>query len=106
MNRNQVNRNQEIIRKFFYEKYRYKNIFERIFKRHIHDWKRIETTYAPPKIAEMEYVSGLFMDVMQKLAFGVTTILWECQDKNCRKLRKEEMLGKQIEKLDTSFKKL
>ena len=57
---------------------------------HKHKWKKIVETYAPPVTEAFE---GRGFNV-EKLTMGQTTILWECQDKDCQKLRKEEMLGK------------
>ena len=61
---------------------------------HKHDWKIISKTFAPPITHGIE-VERMSEDFMNKLVHGVTTILWECQDKNCKQIRKEEMLGKE-----------
>lgn len=59
---------------------------------HKHNWIKIKETYAPP--ANRKYKAKGFINdnTPEKLAFGVTTILWECSI--CKKIRKEEMLGK------------
>ena len=58
---------------------------------HIHEWEEIARTYAPSLI-EQGVTSA--QDVSNEALQGVTTILWECTDKNCQELRKEKMLGK------------
>ena len=58
---------------------------------HKHDWKEIARTFAPPR--DFFDGEGVPSDFAKLMAFGMTTILWECQDKDCQKLRKEEMLG-------------
>jgi len=71
-----------------------------LFKRHVHEWKEISRTYAEPIALKSMYEEITYRGVkpsgIEGLVLGVTTILWECQDKNCRKLRKEELLGEQI----------
>ncbi len=57
-----------------------------------HNWVRIAVTYAPPTDGKVE---GVNLAVFEKFYKGVTTILWECS--LCKEIRKEEMLGKQVE---------
>ncbi len=57
---------------------------------HKHNWIKIETTYAPP-VSNMFSVEGNWSETVEKLKFGLTTILWECSI--CQKIRKVEMLG-------------
>lgn len=55
---------------------------------HRHDWKKIARTYAEPsgKINSLNGNSPEIIKLVEKIDFGVTTILWECQDSKCRKL--------------------
>ena len=57
---------------------------------HTHNWKKIKETYAPPVPINLDQASGI---LIERLYFGVTTILWECE--KCQALKKEEMLGKE-----------
>ena len=58
---------------------------------HKHKWKKISRTFAGPVAGEIEGRGvGRYLE---KMAFGVTTILWECEV--CQELRKEELLGKE-----------
>lgn len=61
---------------------------------HNHDWKEIERTFTGT--AKLGDSWGYSSEEIERFLFGVTTILWECQDKSCRKLRKEEMLGRSV----------
>lgn len=63
---------------------------------HKHIWIKIKETYAPPKEGVID-VQGS-PEATLKVVTGFTTLLWECEDKNCRKLRKEEMIGKEVSK--------
>ena len=58
-----------------------------------HQWKEISRTYAEPQSSGLE-IQGRGRKVLEKIIFGVTTILWECQ--KCQELRREELLGKEI----------
>lgn len=58
---------------------------------HQHNWKEIARTYSQPVNNFSGHVSN---SVLGRAMFGVTTILWECQE--CQEIRKEEMLGKQV----------
>lgn len=60
---------------------------------HTHEWKEIARTYAEP--VGMSFEIRGYTD-FTKLTMGCTTILWECKDRECRQLRKEEMLGKTV----------
>jgi hypothetical protein len=70
---------------------------------HRHRWKQIERTYVPPsaqiptfdRVEGREAVVAAFAHV-RTAQFGVTTIVWECEDPACSKTRKVEMLGKSI----------
>ena len=63
-------------------------------EQHIHRWKQIAKTYAPPV---RPIVGGtIAANIVEKMMFGVTTILWECED--CSETRKEEMLGAELDK--------
>lgn len=57
---------------------------------HKHKWTKIKETYCPPTTPPM--VSAI-AEEWARYAFGFITILWECSV--CKKLRKEEMLGKE-----------
>jgi len=57
-----------------------------------HQWKEIARTYAEPYLGDIKgWISN---GTFERHMFGLTTILWECQI--CHKIRKEEMLGKEI----------
>lgn len=67
---------------------------------HTHNWKEIAKTYvAPHSYPNAEATGGAVDELAEQYKIascGLTTILWECQDKTCKKLRKEEMLGKEV----------
>jgi len=74
--------------------------------RHMHTWVLTAQTYAPPSTINL---SGGNMDIkdpktFEKLAFGVTTLLWECE--KCTETKKEEMLGSDEETLEELVKKV
>lgn len=54
-----------------------------------HRWREIATTYAPPVASSIQ--GALDMATAKSVMFGVTTLVWECQD--CGKLRRLECLG-------------
>ena len=56
-----------------------------------HNWKEIARTYCSP--AQHAWGSAT-PEMWDRVTHGQTTILWECQ--KCKKLRREEMLGKII----------
>lgn len=57
---------------------------------HKHKWKEIARTYNEP-----QQMGKIFDDYFSKQClWGFTQILWECEI--CKKLRKEELLGKII----------
>ena len=58
---------------------------------HTHNWKKIKETYAPPVVISF---GSAPTSLVEKLYFGITTILWECE--RCQAIKKEEMLGKEI----------
>lgn len=58
-----------------------------MFNFHKHNWVKIKETYAPPFKGKIT----ADMETLQKLTFGVTTLLWECSI--CKAIKKEEMLG-------------
>jgi hypothetical protein len=59
---------------------------------HKHRWIKIKETYAEP--VPLDEISGVSSEELHGLTSGVTTILWECEI--CQKIRREEMLGKEI----------
>lgn len=59
-----------------------------------HIWKKIKETYAPPIIGKTR-IKCSSSKTFERAISGVTTIIWECSI--CGELRKEEMLGKDIE---------
>ncbi len=61
---------------------------------HKHKWVKIKETYAPPR--ETAEFTGGSPDFAQRITFGLTTLLWECED--CKKIRKEEMLGSSVQR--------
>lgn len=63
---------------------------------HKHTWKEIARTYAEPHVGTVNVERGGTQELLERMAFGVTTILWECQDPGCKKLRREELLGKEV----------
>lgn len=67
---------------------------------HKHDWVKIKETYAPPS-TNWTKITG---DGYNKIVQGVTTILWECSI--CNKIRREEMLGKEVVTADENRPKL
>ena len=59
---------------------------------HKHNWVIIrETYYSPRDVSGIKVISDY---LLERIIEGVTTILWECS--TCKKIRKEEMLGKSI----------
>lgn len=64
--------------------------------KHVHRWNKVKETYAPSMKEQgwENFNVGQNVELGEKMAFGVTTILWECDDIGCDKIRKEEMLGK------------
>ena len=57
-----------------------------------HNWKEIAKTFSgTAKVSNI--AGGVNPEEIERLVFGVTTIIWECQ--KCHKLRKEELLGKE-----------
>ena len=66
-----------------------------LFNIHKHQWEEIARTYAPPKGNTTKIsATGSTTGLAEKMLFGVTTIMWECQI--CSEIRKEEMLGKEV----------
>jgi len=61
---------------------------------HKHDWKEIARTFAEPAYGAS--FTGGTERLATVMAFGLTTILWECADPNCCELRREELLGKEM----------
>ena len=59
---------------------------------HKHNWKEILRTETPP--VKISKAKGSSDNLLERICFGLTTILWEC--KECQKIRKEEMLGKEV----------
>ena len=59
-----------------------------------HNWVKVKETYAPSLIEQGSQRIGKTDACRESimLLMGVTTILWECSI--CKKIRKEEMLGK------------
>ena len=60
---------------------------------HKHKWKEIARMYAPSTV-----VKNLRTDndrTMEKVLFGVTTIVFKCSDESCGELKKIESLGKE-----------
>lgn len=62
---------------------------------HAHQWKEIARTWAPPQkdISVREAKDG---ETLQRLAFGVTTIVYACADEACGETKKIECLGQSI----------
>ena len=56
---------------------------------HKHNWIIIKETFGKADNIKCESMS---ISLAEKFYLGVTTILWECSV--CKKIRKEEMLGK------------
>ena len=67
-----------------------------------HAWQLDAKTYAPPR-KEISN-EGLEKDTLEKLYFGVTTLLWECT--KCGATRKEEILGTDENQLLDIFDKV
>ena len=59
---------------------------------HRHDWKIIAKTFTGSR--ETFEAERVAMRDVERILYGVTTILWECQ--KCHALRKEAMMGKEI----------
>ncbi len=68
-----------------------------------HEWNMISKTYAPPSKVSLS-VANIPQDLSEKMAFGLTTYLWEC--KICSALRKEEMLGSDENQLQDIYEKI
>jgi hypothetical protein len=64
---------------------------------HKHEWEIVSKTKTPPKtpgdIGEIRCSNLL----MEKLLSGTVTIIWKCQE--CGKMKREEMIGEEEEKL-------
>lgn len=60
---------------------------------HNHNYKEIARTYSGVVNLKGES-QGYTAEEIQRMICGVTTILWECQNKSCQKLRKEELIGR------------
>ena len=56
---------------------------------HKHNWVIIKETHSEP---DRRPVQGCSTYLAERMCFGLTTILLQCSI--CRKIRKEEMLGK------------
>jgi hypothetical protein len=63
---------------------------------HKHKWEIIAKIYAPPNTPVGFECND--MTTVNRVLFGYTTIIFQCSDPNCRKLRREEMLGTEMEK--------
>lgn len=63
---------------------------------HKHKYKEIERTYAEPTgTDDIDEISGFSAPkLINRMTFGLTTILWECEV--CQKTKKEELLGKSV----------
>ena len=66
-----------------------------LFQRCKHDWKILKKTYASPAGVEEFDLKGRGdgKELIQRLTFGVTTVLVQCS--KCHKIKKYEMLGKE-----------
>lgn len=65
-----------------------------MFKHHVHQWKRELITYAEPRLqGNCQIVNP---EGLEKIALGVTTVLYRCDDLMCAELKTVEMLGKVI----------
>ena len=60
---------------------------------HTHQWNEIARTYAPPN---PNLTPKQYSEDTAPLVHGSTTIVWTC--KLCPLLRKEVLLGKEVEK--------
>jgi hypothetical protein len=70
---------------------------------HQHLWKVVGKTYAPP--SNMSFSGGqtsISTVSFEKMAFGVTTILWDCV---CGETKKEELLGSDEDLLESLIDK-
>ncbi len=67
-----------------------------------HEWNLVSKTYAPPR----KDVTGMTASpqTLEKALFGLTTYLWECRI--CSALRKEEMLGSDVDQLQELYEKI
>ena len=57
-----------------------------------HKWKEAERFYAPPVHERFEMEGAGAGDIVQRMAFGVTTIVSKCE--TCGDIQKHEILGK------------
>ena len=55
---------------------------------HSHRWEESERFYAPPR--HPINVKNIDVELMNRLVFGVTTIIYKC---HCGDIRTEEILG-------------
>ena len=60
---------------------------------HRHQWKEIARTHCGG-VAKMKGTGYCSEHLFERMMFGVTTILWECE--KCHKIKREELLGKII----------
>lgn len=73
--------------------------FKKLFSSHKHQWVLITRTISEPKnINAGGLVAQLPQEFADKLVFGLTTYVWECEE--CGELRKQECLGTEETSLD------
>ena len=68
---------------------------------HEHTWTLVAQTFAPPVSISSNLTDSYFLE---KAAFGVTTLLWDCD--KCSLTKKEEMLGSENETMEELIKKV
>lgn len=68
------------------------------FSPHHHTWVLITRTISEPKNIPTTFASSIPQEFWDKLVFGMTTYLWECQ--GCGTIRREECRGLETASLD------
>ena len=64
---------------------------------HKHNWVEIARAHAPGFVGDFR-MENADLHFIERMKLGVTTIIWECSV--CKKIRKEEMLGKIVGKVE------
>jgi len=68
-----------------------------VFGYHRHDWKRTGTAYAPPVSIKTAGEFECSEHLVERMTWGVTTLLYECQYRGCGQSKTIEILGKLVD---------
>lgn len=72
---------------------------------HMHQWEMAMKTYAPAqKSLAQEALKAGSVDLVQKMIFGLTVLLWKCVV--CSESKQEEIIGSDENQLDEVFNKV